>query len=290
MKKMILLAIMSLFATGAYTAKVMTQTEFTMAFVQYLSKELPETQFSVVSDLRLYGSVNDYELNVFLDNAFDVYVSESQTINEVFQSQLNSIKNHAKTFATEDVKAIMPVIKPKEYILNARAQMAEAGYQEDELPLYYEKLNEDLFLMYVFDTTESMRFVSPEDVEKLDIKSSIEGIAKRNMELYFEKIGTRFDEIDTRGNGRIYMFAVDENYEASVLITNNFLKHANITVEGEPVLFLPARNFVLITGSKDSKATRLASVLAQKAYSELGYSISPYGYVNQAGQWQRFEQ
>lgn len=67
-----------------------------------------------------------------------------------------------------------------------------------------------------------------------------------------------------------------------------YLKRLTLEIDGEPVVFIPARNVVLIVGSNDSKAIDMASSIAARGYRELGYAISPFGYKYLDGKWSRF--
>jgi len=167
-------------------------------------------------------------------------------------------------------------------------QLKESGYDKNESPFFFEKINDDLYLMYVFDSQDSMRFVSRKDVEKYHIKESIRDIASKNLEHHYSKIQAEFSEVDTQGNGNIYLFSADDNYEASIITAFDYLKSIKSEINGAPVVFIPARNRAIIVGSKDTIAIALASKIASQGYDELGYSISPYGYVNINGKWSRF--
>ena len=291
MKIKLLLILALLLPLSTYAEKaLMTKNEFTSGFLIHLRTQIPDSNFRVVTDLRIHTKdVNGYELNIFLDNAYDVYLSGSRDVELIYTDQLDSIKSQKLALSGSDVKSILPVLKPRDYIETARKQLKSSGYDKESLPFYYEKINDDIYLMYVFDSKESMRFVSPGDVKKHGIRESISSIASKNMEIYYEKLGANLREIDTKGNGRVYLFSADENYEASILASIGYLNRAKIDSKGDLVVFIPARNIALIVDSEDADAIKLATKLAIQGYNELGYSISPYGYINTSGKWERFK-
>lgn len=283
------MALLLLVSTSAFATELMTKNEFTEVFYRVISSQMPETKFSILSDLRLHSKdIDGYELNIFLDNAYDVYVSGQRSIDLIYSDQIKSIKNHRLAISNKDIKSILPVLKPKDYIDTAITQLKETGYSEDKLPFYYEKLNEDIFIMYVFDSTESMSFVSPEAIKKYGISANIQNIAMRNLENFYESINANFRQIDTKGTGSVYVFVADENYEASLLLAGKYLNKLTVKLDGDLILFVPARNIALMVGSNDTKGYQLAAKLAARSFSELGYSISPYGYINVNGIWKRF--
>lgn len=291
MKRIFILISALLMSFGIYAGKLMmTEQEFTLVFFDRLKVSIPDSQFEIVSDLRIHTKdINGYELNIFLDNAYDVYKSESREFDIIYDDQLASINNQRTVFLNTDVKSILPVLKPRDYIEIAKKQLKEAGYDKEGLPFYYEKLNEDIYKMFVFDSQDSMRFVSPDDVKIHGISDSISGIASTNMERYYKNLGAQINEIDTKGNGRVWLFSADENYEASILAVFGYLELSMQEDGSDLVVFVPARNIALIVKASDYKAIQVASNLAVQWYDELGYAISPYGYINKSGKWLRFQ-
>jgi uncharacterized protein YtpQ (UPF0354 family) len=291
MKKILILILMLLMPVCVYAGKtMMTEQEFTLSFVERLKVSIPDSKLKIVSNLRINTKdVNGYELNIFLDNAYDVYRSGTREFDLIYDDQLASINNQRAVFSNNDVKSILPVLKPRDYIENAKKQLQEAGYDKEEMPFYYEKVNEDIYKMFVFDSQDSMRFVSPDDVKEHGITESISSIASTNMERYYEGLGAKINEVDTKGNGRIWMFSADENYEASILTVFGYLELSMQEDDSDLIVFVPARNIALIVKANDSKAIQAASILAAQWYNELGYAISPYGYINKNGKWLRFQ-
>lgn len=279
-------------AYSSYTWSAdMSKSQFTEKFNERLVVEFPKTSFRTLSELRIYtNNINGYELNIFLDNAYYVFLSNKRTLKEVFDDQINSIKNQQQSFNSKGVKNIIPVLKSKGYIEATRKQLYESGYDKKELPFFYEKLNDDLFILYVFDMPESMSFVSPDDVKKLEVDGfNIRNIAKNNLDAYYIKIGISVSKLDTKGQGNIFLLKVDDNYEASALLSSKIWNKENFPVEGSFVAFIPAKNIMFIAGSEDIKGIETAMNLSFRGYSELGYSISPYGYINKDQKWIRFE-
>jgi len=290
MKRIFILILALLMPFGVYAGKpMMTEQEFTLGFIDRLKVSIPDSKFEIVSNLRIHTKdINGYELNIFLDNAYDVYRSGSREFDLIYDDQLASINNQRAAFLNNDVKSILPVLKPRDYIETAKKQLKEAGYDNEGLPFYYEKLNEDIYKMFVFDSQDSMRFVSQDDVKTHGISDSISDIASTNMERYYKNLGAKFNEIDTKGNGRVWLFSADENYEASILTVFGYLELSMQEDGSDLVVFVPARNIALIVKASDSKAIQVASNLAAQGYNELGYAISPYGYINKSGKWLRF--
>jgi len=286
-KIIIMLCVVVTLSVHAY--QQLSKHEFTTEFLRQLKTHFPKVTLTIVSDLNIQTQdFNGYKMSVFLNNAYDSYASGSKTTEQVYADQIKAIKNQQASYSNNDIKSILPVIKPRDYIENTKKQLKDTGYGKEQLPFYVKQLNDDLYQLYVFDTPSSMRFVSQEDVEKLGIENSIQNIAGQNLQQYYQKLGAQIKEVDTNGNGRIYMFVVDENYEASVLAVSDYLKQIMQASAQQFIVFIPARNLVLIVPTKEAKGLSIASNIAEQAYNEMGYSISPYGYININGKWQRY--
>ena len=257
---------------------VLSKSEFTEAFFKRVTEELKEADITKISTLHIkIENLDKNTLNIYLDNAYDVYLSKERSIEDIFFDQINVIKSQTAALESSDVNSILPVIKPKSYIEAAKAQLKESGYTKDELPFYIEQLNEDIYVLYVFDTPESMRFMSPDERADLDTKS-VRNTATQNLDAYYIEVGATIEELDTNGKGKVFLFTADENYEASAILSPSLWRKDLIDVEGDYVAFIPARNVALIAGSDDKEGLNFASNLARQAYSELAYSISPYVY------------
>jgi uncharacterized protein YtpQ (UPF0354 family) len=267
----------------------MNEREFTDGFVAYVKANMPEVKFEERGDLTLhFDDVSGLELDLSLDNAYTVYTSGTRDLELVYQDVLASIKNFERASNNTDVKSILPVIKPVSYIDSIKAMMQEKGEDSNAMPLYVEQLNVDLYQLYVFDSPDSMRFVTPEDVETLNISEFISTIASKNLAQFFEQVGAGVEKLDTGGRGNLYQFTADENYAASILAGFDDIKADLPEIKGQWVVFVPARNVALLADAEDGQSIETASYLAAKGYEELGYAISPYGYVLVEGKWGRF--
>jgi len=117
MRIKLLLILTLLITTVANAEKEQTAAEFTNGFFQVLSSELPDEEFKIVGDLHLTAvDINGYELTIFLDNAYASYKAGEQEIDAVYSDRISSIKNQKLSFSTNDVKSILPALKPKAYI------------------------------------------------------------------------------------------------------------------------------------------------------------------------------
>lgn len=288
MKK--LLAVLLLCLSFAASAATMSKEEFTRYFVERVEAAVKGLHLRVVQPLQLSGKdAKGIEMTAFLGNAYTQYSANPDALDKIVGDQINAIKAQQDTADTKSTSAIFAIVKPADYIANAKRQLAQAGVKGDELPLVFEKINDDLYAFYAFDTETGMRMLTKKDLadNKLALQD-LRAIAVRNMSAYFDKKGVKFRRLENTGGARLYAVSLDDNYEASILFLQKFWNKQNFDVQGEPVAFVPARNLVIVTGSGDADGLRLAGYVAAKGYKELGYAISPRGYVYREGNWRPF--
>ena len=81
----------------------------------------------------------------------------------------------------------------------------------------------------------------------------------------------RLETLDTQGRGTLYRFRVDGNYDASLLAFPAKIAELAQAVGDTLVIFVPARDMVLVAGKNDSQAIEIAAHVAEKGYAELAY-------------------
>ncbi|MFC5476370.1 DUF1444 family protein [Paraherbaspirillum soli] len=280
----------SLVTSLAFAAS-MTEDEFTQQFTRQAKAALKEVQFNIVRPLQINSKdVNGYELTVFLDNAYAQYMSSPAKLQFIIESQINSIKSQRQVLASKAVNSIFAVVKPADYLATVKKQLSQAGLGDKEIPLVFDKINDDLYVFYVFDTESGMRMITKKDLAENRIdEKTIRLVATQNLAAYFEKKGVNIRRLDQAGSAKVYMVSLDENYEASVILLNKYWNKKTFDVSGSLVAFVPARNVVVVTGSGESEGLRIAAYLANTGYKELGYAISPKGFLYEAGSWKSYD-
>jgi len=75
------------------------------------------------------------------------------------------------------------------------------------------------------------------------------------------------------------------DYDACVLLLDQFWSDANIPVDGELVTAVPARDFLVVTGSNDTAAVARLKRLAQEVASQASYRLTSQLFVRRANRW-----
>lgn len=283
--KKLLSGIKSLFSSGAGSGS-MDRQDFSEYFMRRAAETLREAEFEMIKPLHIKSRINGREVTTFLMNAYTRYNAHPDTLDAVIGSQVAALAAQGGVEDKTGHAAVFAVLKPVDYLDTVRQQLAQAGVTSEEIPLVYEQLNEELYVFYVFDSEHGMRMVAPSDMVDLNLdRAALRALAVQNLGKHVERTGLSVRTFDEVAPARIYMLSVDQNYEASLLLLDGLWTPENFAVSGDIVVFVPGREVVFVTGLDDSRGMLLASRMAQQAYGELGYAISPRGFQRVAGSW-----
>jgi uncharacterized protein YtpQ (UPF0354 family) len=283
-----LLIVLCLLAASAASAAPLSEAEFTREFVARASAQLKDRKFDIVGPLQVHTQKADGEgeMTINLDNAYARYKSDPAALDRVVADHISVTRAPPEAADAASDASIMAVLKPTDYLVAVGQQLAGGGSGND---LIFKRLNDDLVMVYVFDTENSMRLVMKKDLEKRKMNAdTLHALAVKNLAAFFDT-RVQIERFDNTGDARLYGVALDQNYEASTLLLEKYWNKQTFDVRGDIVVFVPARDTVLVTGSQDKEGLRIAARVAEKAYQELAYTISPLGYVYRAGKWQRFK-
>jgi uncharacterized protein YtpQ (UPF0354 family) len=278
---------------GGYVAAstLLSKSEFTILYIKSLLARHPQAQVQVNDELALtIKNVNGFEANTHLGNAYLAYSSGTRLLEVVINEQLASFEAIVKPETVKTSEQIFPVIRSADFIAASKQQLQEAGFTGDKLPFCYEQINSDLYLLYVLDTSTGMQYLSPEIAETLGIQQDqLKQLGLEHLKLHFQKYDASLEKIDIQCQGTLYRFRVDGNYDTSLLAFPAKIAEIAQAIGDTPVIFVPARDMVLIAGKSDVQAIELGAHLAEKGYAELAYSISPYGYVVGESECKRYQ-
>lgn len=289
-RRLIATAVLLLAFAPALRAAMLGPFEFTEAFATEVKTQRADSQVKILASLRVQLKLPDgSKYTAFLDNAYGEYRNNPERLDAVIKSQMETIKSQDRALSNKTGGSIFAVLKPADYVATVRKQMAQTGAANLDFPMVYEKLNDDLYAYYVFDTDNGMSFITKKDLTEMKLREdALRAISTANLETYFDKHKLHMKLLQHRG-AKIYAVSVDDNYEASALLVPKYWTKSNFDVAGEIVVYVPARNVVLVTGSGDDEGVKIASQIAKRAYAEFGYPISPEGYKLQSGSWIPFK-
>ncbi|MBO9565818.1 MAG: DUF1444 family protein [Niastella sp.] len=260
---------------------VMPKEEFAKVYIDTLSKRYPTFKFELNSDLSITAMRDSIGFKHFIDNIYVTYEAEPDSIQSIFRRYLASTADLFK-FENKGINTvdIIPVIKPGNYLEEVNAQTINA---EKPAPLVSEKYNNELLITYVQDTENSMRYLTDEDLKKLNItKDSLKAIAIRNLDRVLPNA-------KIHGGDGVYMVTAGGNYEASLILPSVLWTKENFAVKGDFVMAVPSRDLLLITGSNDKAGIAKLKEFVAKSYKTGNYTISDHLFKWTGKKFERFD-
>lgn len=278
-----LLYSIALMATPSH-ATTLTEKEFTIQFAQELAQTRKDLKIQISKALLVTAKeVDGADFGYFLTNAYATYLANPSELKQIIKITIEA--NTTAKYKPEQ-KSILAVLKPASYLETIKQQLSQIKFGEKIPSLAYEKLTDDLYIFFVFDSENGIRMITEDDLTKLDINSSnLRDIAVKNLLSHFNKENVKLHMLSVNASSKIYRASVDSIYDASIMLLSAYWNKNIFDVQGEIVTYVPARNLVLVTGSEDKEGMKLASNLAKDGFNDLNYSISPKGFIFQNGSW-----
>jgi uncharacterized protein YtpQ (UPF0354 family) len=105
-----------------------------------------------------------------------------------------------------------------------------------------------------------------------------------------ENLKRLLPKIEVHAGPLVSMVTAGGNYEASLLLFDELWSNGPIRVEGDFVVAVPARDVLLVTGSRNLAGIAKLRELAVKMVRESSYHLTDQLFVYRQGSFQRLPQ
>lgn len=233
----------------------------------------PKARISTLAPLSLRVEREGSELLLHLDNAWRASPEERPEAVakqlRMMESSLQMMKKQGPAGRLED---IVPLIRSAGY---ARAQGGAAGLSE--------QLAGEVWVVYAYNLPEMFVPVRTEDLAKWKLsKAQLRARAVENLQ-------RQLPPLERQGGDGRWMFVAGGNFEASLLMVDSVWKDMAPDIQGDPVVAVPARELLFVTGSRDTKGLETIRAIATDAFSKVEYPISPRLLIRRGGTWEAFD-
>ncbi len=282
-----LLATISLFvvmglATGA---DLLSPSAFTKEYVKVARAKLPEVSFKIKTDLEIdTNGPGDLESKVYLDNAYTAYQASPGDLPTILNRYIASLAELKQDKRIIDRTRIVAIVKDRGWLDDVIASTQKQSAKGGKAEYVAEKLNDELMLVYAEDTEVNIRYLIPKNLEELKItRSELRSLAIQNLENVVPEV--RID-----GESPLYMIVADGTYEASLLLDPSLWTSGQLKVAGEIVVAVPARDLLLVTGSRNAPELAKVRTLANKFAGESNYRLTNKLFVYRDGKFEVFKE
>jgi uncharacterized protein YtpQ (UPF0354 family) len=256
---------------------------FTELYVEELRKAQPEFEADIEREMQVKITSPDGQAwTSFLNNAYESYEQAPETLDEVMDMYVSaSVDTWSDAFSDLDRATIVPIIKDRPWLAESRHAMALGGLSLAEQ--VYEDLNSELVILYARDSPKNITYLSVEQLDSAGIdRSTLRSLACANLKRLLPGI-------ERHGENGIYMFMAGGAYEASLLLLDSIWNDPGLKVDGEPVVAIPARDLLFVTGSRNKQGLQTLRKWVAEASRTSTYRLTSELFVRRDGQFQVFD-
>lgn len=228
----------------AAQADQLTPRAFTQEVRSAILKTMPGADLTSPRELELVLRRSDGSFTVIsLVNVYGHYKADPKRLSEIIKVYVEGASRPARPVAAHklDHTRIVPVVKDRAWLAELRGQFAE-----NKQDAVFDALGADLVIVYAEDSEKRTRYLS--SLEKLDVpRSELRALAIKNLVRILPKI-------EIRKHDDVFAMIAIGDYTTSLLLLDEMWSGGQIKFDGDLVIAAPARDVLLITGSRNSKA------------------------------------
>jgi uncharacterized protein YtpQ (UPF0354 family) len=164
------------------------------------------------------------------------------------------------------------------------AAAAKAKDAEAEPKVVYDDLNDQLIVVYAEDTPNTLRYLVPAQLVEINLKKEdLRTLAATNLQ-------TIVGKIEVRPGPLVSVVKADGNYEACLLAVPQFWSKGGFQVDGEIVVAIPARDHLLLTGSKNAEGLAKMREVTARVMQESPQRLTNMLFVYRDGRFVEFKE
>lgn len=278
--KRLLLLVVALFSAGSW-AQELSPSQFTARFVKALTAASPATKVTVKGPLELkvepQGGASQ---SVFLDNAYRMYSQEPKAIEEVLRRYVASSLEPLQYQEQIDRSRVIPIVKDRSWLVEIARSLQGRGLSSSPDNVF-EEFADELVVVYAEDTPTNIRYLT-----RASLKES--GLTQAELRpLAVMNLGRILPQVEIHKGALVSMITAGGNFEASLLALPDIWKDLEQHVDGDIVVAIPARDLLLLTGSKTPGGIAKLRELAAKAYRDSSYQLTDTLFVRSKGRFMR---
>lgn len=277
----ILVAFVCFFISSVAAESTLDESAFTQRYVKAVITKAEVASAQIKGRLEVEMTYSGGGTSTtYLNNAYMNYLSDPEELDVIIEAYISALtKSSSDAKANIDKANIFPVIKDSGYINHITELMSEDG----ELPFFYEKLNNVLYILYAIDTPSSIKFMPKEDIANLDVKEEeLRNLSMSNLMNAIESLQIKGDP------STISMVVADGTYEASFLIYDALWTKETFPVKGDIVVYVPSRDVVIVTGSEDADSLATVKGIVHNPENKWPHAVTNIGFIRKENKWVKF--
>jgi uncharacterized protein YtpQ (UPF0354 family) len=224
---------------------------FTEEFVKAFRTAAPSATIELAGDLEIIVRRSGGAIRtVNLANFYTIYSNDPERLKDLIHTKVAMLVSPSRT--TFDPARVIPVVKDREWLRQYQEKVKAAGGKQEQL---VEDLNSELVISYAEDTPHAMYHLTTDDYS--GHRRKLRTFAIKNLLRVLPKIEMHVV------NEYLSIVSAGEDYTPSLLLLDDLWTGGQIKVKGEIVVAVPARDVILVTGSRSGKMTNFRAFAAE---------------------------
>jgi uncharacterized protein YtpQ (UPF0354 family) len=270
-------------SVGTSALAALSPEAFTQEFVATLRAKMPGCKIEVVKPLEVHVSgCKQGDSTAYLDNAYNAAAADPDSRQEIIERYAASASDVNAESAVVNPQDIVPIIKDRGWVSEMRNVAARRGGKQPEAQVF-DEYNEQLLVVYAEDTPSNIRYVSEADLKKAGVDHA------HLRELAVNNLRRKLPKVEKQTGPLFSMLTAGGNYEASLLLLDEWWSGDRLKVDGDIVVAVPSRDVLLVTGSRNAAGIAKLRELAGRIVAESNYTLTSDLYVYRHGVFRRLE-
>jgi uncharacterized protein YtpQ (UPF0354 family) len=255
---------------------------FTQEYATRLRASLPGSRVEILEPLQLrVTNAQGTSSTSFLDNAYTEYQADPESRDAIIDRRVAAAVESTMEPQPLVAANIVPIVKDRAWLAETAAAAMRSGAKLAPERVI-DELNDTLVVVYAEDTPLNIRYFGPDDLAKAGVaRDALRALAVDNLRRVLPKVELHEGE-------DVNMLTAGGNYEASLLLLDDIWDDGSLKVDGEIVVALPARDLLLITGSRNARGIARMRELAREIRAEGTYTLTEELFVYRQGRFVRF--
>jgi len=260
------------------------QPDFAEAVIRAFKKAGVENVEAVEGEFAL--KVGDGKSTIYLSNVYANYCSAPRSRRPSVVAEFVTAAVALPTLPAvptdygEVKPALMPAIRDAAYFSIFRLMQRKGGKNDAGHEVVTKPFVGGLVIGLAYDTERNITSVNHESFAKWGV--SLDDVFKTARENLWEKT----DPAKLAGEGGVYWSQWGDSYDSSRILLTELIYR--LSVDGDPVAFVPNRNELWVTGTNNSAGIRGILKQGKESHFQKGHPLSPDLYVLVDGVWKEY--
>jgi hypothetical protein len=212
---------------------------------------------------------------IFLDNGYAKYCKADNRLRKILLEQICSSFVESKSEMPGDFALarphLMPIVRDSSYLSLVELHSRACGLDTSNIKCPFKVLVDGLSVLLAYDTDQSIQQVNQATLDRWGISFG------EGLQVAIDNLRERTNpNLVTEEAPGVYLGRWDDSYESARILLTDLIYR--LSVDGEPVVFLPNRNQFWVTGSRNAAGLKTVLKMGGETHFE-PHPLSPNLYL-----------